>query len=462
MQRHTDKTFRSRAATDDSAENAGKRALQLEDNRPRSIIQKKQIEAMAGGSPIRRKRNNDDKGLEKEADVIGTVMLNSPISERNTDLSPFQGSISGSDLSSRLAPESLVTPIQLYKGKIFQQHRGNYIIRYYEDGHAINVPLSDAARGGFRRDDKVNFDIHGGAAVNLRPIQREYVFPGKQGAGTTELLLGIKHRRYGGDGGDIFAGGMPSALGGDTNDHETPTDTVEREMAEEIGLAARPVLTQVFQHNTKTNAGGVATEQSTFHTAPDVVDPEFISTPSAEMSRAFFLALDNITAPLDDRARLAVQIAGQAGIEVNPELFTEQQGQFRDSATLSALIRILTSHRTTRYNEGFARAQICPIQAPANHSISYMSGYNQYLAGLTRAKQDNDNDHPEQIAYTAAYTQYRAGAVPAAIGEAGVHPNQRAYMAGYNECIDGVLDRHQNNLPAPALNTWAYMHGFNS
>lgn len=60
---------RSRAATDDSAENAGKRALQLEDNRPRSVMQKKQVDAMADDAPVQRRKNDTALPDQLKSDI---------------------------------------------------------------------------------------------------------------------------------------------------------------------------------------------------------------------------------------------------------------------------------------------------------------------------------------------------------------------------------------------------------
>lgn len=66
------KTFANKNSIQEKTEVSGKNATQLKDNRPKSVLQQKQVEALAEKNPAQRKVNiNDDTGLEKEADVMG-------------------------------------------------------------------------------------------------------------------------------------------------------------------------------------------------------------------------------------------------------------------------------------------------------------------------------------------------------------------------------------------------------
>jgi 8-oxo-dGTP pyrophosphatase MutT (NUDIX family) len=394
--------------------------------------------------------------LEKEADKMGRKAINadkikstenvvSLTAKNNRVIQRMYGEICHVPEAGPHVQDSTTNTIQLMKGKLLRHHSGDYFIRFYD---AHNVPhryfVQGNVIGNFQEGDKVNFDLNGhGRAINLRPIEREYIIPGVQGAGTASILVGVKRTHYGGGAGALFAGGMPSAFGGDREGVENVQQAVERELGEEIGFDVaghHPVLTQEHQQATKTNALHFTTEISTFHSAPDVIPAGFnLAAPTNEMQRTFILHLDNITANLLDRETMMQQICATGGVPVpDPHHLTQAQREFLDSATLTGMIQVVQRHRATRYTQGLQQAQAG--HPPTNASIPYMEGYNEYNQGLARAR-SREAPANGNVAYMAGYNEYNQGFADAQAGHVAVN-NHVAYMAGRQSYAEHIGEAH--------------------
>jgi len=321
------------------------------------------------------------------------------------------------------------------KGKIIQNQQGYVIIYYGQNNQRTDYRVLNNNIGAFRVNDKVRFTLTGqNQATNLAAVQRRYIITGIQGSGLDTILLGIKRLTYAGTQDLLFAGGMPTVFGGDMNDGETDQQTIEREMNEEIRYAVgqnHPVLQQIHQANTKTNAGGTVTETSIFYTSPDVIpNGHVLAAATTEVAAIFRLPLDAITGALNNPRTILQQICGRAGIVIaDINNLTDQQTQFLNSATLSALILLLGQHRTRRAQQGLQRAQ-AGLAALIVASAAYMAGFNEYTQGWQRARD----------------------------GQAALVGASLAYMAGFNEYTQGLQDAG-NNVPT-ANNNVAYIEGY--
>ena len=312
----------------------------------------------------------------------------------------------------------------------------------------------------------IQFDVNplNNEAHNLRARVSQYLLAGRNPTGLNEIVLGVKRTHFAGGARTIFAGGMPAVFGGRMDDGETAQDTVVRELREEIGydLQNPPAFTFLYQETLPNQ-----TETYRFCTLPNCIPNNFaMGGQTDEMNRVFTLTLDALLAGDDDanalhRDAMMREICAVAVIALPPLVLNAQQQQFLDSATLTALMRLVRQHRARRYQEGWDQAQaghasLHPLQA------SYQAGYTQYQAGRDDAEQGLAAQQPLQTAYMAGHNQYEAGRNDAQQGLVTQHPLQAAYQAAFTQYQTGRDNAWLNVAATPAqLLQNAYMAGHN-